>query len=161
MLMEFIIYLGLFSIIMLALTGMVAQLWAPAMHYSKKQTSCIDLVTAHDCFIRDVKKAKAEKIFWKKISPDALIFNIGTHDICWSVKEGNLIRLEGSFDQKQAIWDKKIRSLIVRNIDIARFEIEGDSEVKYISFLFAQAGEEIKSEVALINGTLPWKLKKK
>lgn len=161
MFMEFIVYLGLFSIIILALTGMVAQLWVPAMHYTKKQTSYVDLAAAHDCFIRDVKKAKAEKIFWKKISPDALIFNTGTHDIGWLIKEGNLIRLEGSFNQKKAIWDKKTMSLIVRNIDVAQFEVESDSEVKYISFLFAQAGEETKSEVVLINGALPWKIKKK
>lgn len=161
MLIEFLVYLALFSIIMLALMGMVAQLWIPAMGYTKKQTCRIDLVTAHDCFIRDIKMAKAEKKFWKIISFNALVFTSGEHDVGWLIKEGNLIRIEGIFDSKKAAWDKQVKSLIVKKIDRVFFEVKGDPEVRHVSFVFAQADEEIKSEVALINGTLPWKIKKK
>jgi hypothetical protein len=161
MLMEFLIYLALFTVIMLALMGMVAQLWIPAMSYTKKQSCRIDLVTAHDCFMRDVKNAKAEKTSWKIISSNTLIFTAGDHDIGWTVKEGDLIRIEGTFNVKKATWQKATKSLIVKDIDKTIFAINGDPEVQYVSFLFAKAGDEIKSEVVLINGTLPWKVKKK
>ena len=161
MLMEFLIYLALFAVIMLALMGMVAQLWIPAMSHTKRQSCRIDLVTAYDCFIRDVKTAQAEKTSWKIISANAIVFTAGDHDIGWTVKEGNLIRIEGTFNVKKATWQKATKSLIIKNIDKTIFEVRGDPEVQCVSFLFAKADDEIKSEVALINGTFPWKVKKK
>lgn len=156
--MEFLVYLALFTVIMLALTGMVTQLWIPAMSYTKKQSCRIDLVTAHDCFIRDVKTAKAEKSSWKTISSNMLIFSAGDHDVGWTVKEGDLMRIEGAFNLKKGTWEKPIKSLIVKNVDKVFFEVKGDPEVQYVSFVFAKADDEIKSEVTLINGALPWKI---
>ncbi len=160
MLMEFLVYLAIFSIIMLALSGMVAKLWIPAMECTRKQTCCIDLVTAHDCFTRDIRIAKAEKKFWKHMSEQAIVFKSGWRDVGWCVKDGDLIRIVGTFNQKKNEWDKQAKSLIVKKIDQISFEIRGEPEVRSVSFMFGKNGEQVKSEVALINGTLPWKIKK-
>jgi hypothetical protein len=161
MLIEFLVYLLLFSIITLATTGMVARLWIPTMHYTKKQTCRIDLITAHDCLAYDIKKAKSERKFWKMISSNRLIFPVSDHDIGWLMQNGNLVRIEGTFNLKEGIWNNPVKSLIVKDIQSITFDVQGDSIIQYVSFIFTKADEQIKGEIGLINRALPWKIKKK
>lgn len=161
MLIEFLVYLLLFSIITLAATGMVARLWIPTMHYTKKQTCRIDLITAYDCLSYDIKKAKSERKFWKMINPNCLIFPVSEQDVGWLVQNGNLVRIEGTFNMKEGMWSNPVKSLIVKDIQSIAFDVRGDATIQYISFTFTKADEQIKGEIGLTNRTLPWKIKKK
>jgi len=160
MLIEFLIYLSILTVILLAVSGLVEKIWIPAMKYTNRQTDHINLVTAHDCFIRDIKMAKAEKKFWKRIHSQAVIFKSGWRDVGWEIKKENLIRSVGNFNEGENKWEKHTQSLIIKKIDHVEFTVLGDPEVTQVRFRFAQADQEVKTEIALINGTLPWKIKK-
>jgi len=137
----------------------VAQLWPFYMKQTKKTTTLINLYTAHDVFIRDIKEAPSSRKHWKKINPHELIWHVAHNDIGWAIDKGALIRQEGRYDTNTMEWHNKTKSLIVPNITTVLFELVGDKNIERLYFVFTCNDEKVSNEVFLIHRKLPWKIK--
>ncbi len=161
--LEFLIYLALFSIIVaISVTGF-SHLWITCMDYSNKRVSVINLYTAHDLLARDIRAAPADKKQWKCMTPSSIIWHAtNKKDIGWAQEGSNLVRIEGIYAATQKKWKKKTKNIVAKSMQTVRFDCvgnEADEKIDRVSYTIADKRESITSTILLANRQLPWKEK--
>lgn len=114
-LIEFIIYLMLFSIIVLLTSQWLVLSVGPLQKNNNILRDIVSLHTAHDVFMRDMISAPSHIDQWLERNSDLLIWRKNSTHIGWQIKNNRLIRISGNYDGSQ--WHKKTQSLIAHNLD--------------------------------------------
>ncbi len=156
-LIEFMVYLTLFAVIVLAMASWISQLWPFYMKLTKQRVALINLHTAHDLFIRDIRTAPIDLKKWDILSDEKIIWNNKDNYISWEKRKDALIRIEGNYNSVKKQWGKKSQSLLVKPIDIVQFKVHGKEQIKRVSFIFKQEEIMVKNEISLCR-KLPWKI---
>lgn len=108
----------------------------------------ITLHMAHDLLVRDIHGASSKRETWKKIEPDIVIWHIGRKDVGWQYKKGQLLRIEGNFDESTNRWHKKVQSVVAQSIAEVQFHIYGQDAIEYVGFEFKADGKNKQYIVA-------------
>lgn len=138
--LELLIYLTLFALISTATIRFIVTLWQTCRDQEKKQASLIQLSAAHDLLMRDLQMAPAEKNKWKIRSGSALIWSQeATKDIGWLNQNDSLVRIEGVYNAKKGVWQKKIKSLVLPSATKIQFACHEDNQIICIDFVIADA----------------------
>jgi len=72
--------------------------------------------------VHEIRQAPSEIQQWKLLSPNTLIWHGSDNDIGWYFTEGELKRVEGSYNQNNNTWEKKTTSIAVRTVAQGSFE---------------------------------------
>ncbi len=120
-LLSFLLYLVLFSLMMLLSCHIVTSLIIPSFSSIRRSQSLISLHIATDLFVRDIRIMRNSEHQWKVIRPQEVIWNQGNSDIGWLFVDNRLERREGTYDEE---WKNSTMSTIARNISKATFIYE-------------------------------------
>ncbi len=117
MLIEIIVYIALFSFMMVVTMSSIVQLWHLVTKYHKKSVALINLTAAHDLFVDDVRHAPTDLSAWKVTSPTELIWQQfdGTHR-GWLYEKNSLFRIEGTYTHRWYATTKNIVAADIKKI---------------------------------------------
>ncbi len=159
---EFLVYLAIFSLIIMISMDWIVRLWQTCLFYSKKRVCLVNLSAAHDMLIRDLQNAPSSAANWKMKTTSQLIWTASTKkDICWMYENNTLVRIEGSYNEKKKQWKKKTKNLVASSIKKANFTCKEEGQIGYVDFTIADAYYTMNNSVMLLKRSLPWKEKEK
>lgn len=158
-LIELLIYLTLFTIMTMVMMHWVVHLWHTCMQYEKMRTSLINLTAAHDLFVYDIYYAPSAKIAWKVQTAHCLIWHQNEKDIGWLYEQGKLFRIEGMYQESQAIWRKKTKNIVASSMKNVTFTCHGDTEIAWIDIHMIDTYHTIDTRILLAQRYIPWNIK--
>jgi len=83
------------------------------------------LAVAHDIMERDLKGIPCERALFKKITPNELIWPLGSGvDRGYEIVEASLKRIEGHYDVKSGQWHDAARSVVLNGVNRCQFDVE-------------------------------------
>jgi type II secretory pathway component PulJ len=113
-LVSFLVYLMLFSLIMLFACHIITALIVPSSAALRKCQSLIGLHIATDLFVRDIRSMRTADYQWKITTPHELIWEQNGRDIGWCFCDNRLERREGLYNKG---WKNSTLSTIARGIE--------------------------------------------
>jgi len=116
----FMIYLLLFSLIVVLTTSIISTLFIPSLASVHKCNFLIELHIAQDLFVGDVRKIESAKSL-KSINSHELTWCNEKTDICWRFNNNRLERVE---ENRTDVKSKKNTSIVASGISEATFTIE-------------------------------------
>ncbi len=123
-LVSFLVYLMLFSLIMLFACHIITSLIIPSSSAMRKCQSLISLHIATDLFVRDIRLLRTADYQWKIIAPHELIWEQNGRNVGWCFSHSRLERREGFYDTK---WNNSTLSTIAMGIEaVFRYDKQGD-----------------------------------
>jgi prepilin-type N-terminal cleavage/methylation domain-containing protein len=155
-LIELMCYLTLLAFIALASMHWVVQVWKTCLTYEKKRVFLINVMAAHDSLLRDIIEAPRMLTQWKMKEPSRLIWRTNNHnDLCWMQEKDTLVRIEGIFDSKKQVWQKKAKNMVVPDIKTVQFDCHSNkTEMLYIDFTVANADFRVDNRGILMQRSL-------
>lgn len=123
LLVEFLIYLALLSLLSLLLMNITVS----TVFNDKRKlptAALLSLLNSFDLVAADIKKAPTLLSQWKKITEQELIWSSENEDIGWRLKKNILIRKHGVFDKYENHWIRYTKSVASAGIKALHFDIE-------------------------------------
>lgn len=149
MLIEFLIYLLIGSILTGILVVGMAQLWRCTISVYAKHTIALNLAMAHDTLLQDIRSAPAQRVQWKLIEPECIIWRTGSVDRGWQREQNQLVRREGRYHAKKGIWSSCTKNMVAHSIHQFFCSVQGTPEISAVQF-------QIRSEnIQIIGAAVP------
>jgi hypothetical protein len=123
-LISFLLYLTLFSMIMLFSCHIIVSLIIPSFASVRNTQSIIAMHVATDLFVRDIHNID-EGVVWKHTAPAEIMWHTGDHDICWRLQDKCLERVEGTYNNG---WKDKTVSIVASGISKIDFTYKKDGQ---------------------------------
>ena len=140
-LISFLLYLTLFSMIMLFICHIIVSLIIPSFTNIRHTQSIIAMHVATDIFVRDIHNID-KSVIWKHTIPTEIIWHTGKQDIGWRLQDTCLERIEGVYNNG---WKDKTVSIVANGI-------------RNIDFTYKKDGPDIKAiELSLLPAASPHK----
>ncbi len=139
LLVEFLIYLMLFSIIAMLSAVWISYVWNHYIRQAKERHALITLYVAHDILARDIHAM--QKII--HCTPDYVVAQADQNFIGWQKHNDQLLRLQGSYNIGTHTWSASTKSIIAQPVDKVVFIAHEDG----IEFLLHADKVEINNRV--------------
>jgi hypothetical protein len=107
LLISFLVYLMLFSIIVCLLSTTMTQNLFTVISSTRKYNNFVRLYNALDIVVNDLRNNVVTE--WKKISPHEIIWSTHDKDVAWLFNGTHIERKEGTYQQG---WKKSTKSII-------------------------------------------------
>jgi hypothetical protein len=130
LLIPFLVYLMLFSLIVLFTCRIINSLIIPSFIKTRTYQSLIALHLVTDLLVKDLRSAHGKMHTWNLVTPHELIWHNGEKNIGWRFIENRLERTEGIYDNNK--WKKKKRSIAAAAINEVTFIVETGNNVSTI-----------------------------
>lgn len=127
LLLSFLLYLLLFSLVITSTCYMITALIIPSFLSIKKNQSLIAIHGATDFFVRDIKNMRNAQCVWSVMTPHQLIWQIGDHHIGWFFSDNRLERKEGIY--KNGVWTEVKTSIVAKGLANALFTPQKSSTI--------------------------------
>jgi len=150
---EFLVYLVLFTLISTMTASWIAHLWTSFMKQSKERVSLINMYTAHDCLVRDIVNCSGII----HCSARSLILQEANGAVEWALENKRLTRTQGAYDINNQEWKKKTKNIIAPVIEKTLF----NKENHVISFSLQQGKIKVENNISLRSQRVPWAKKRK
>lgn len=120
-LIESLVYLSLSMVLITLFVTVLSSFYNNSKLHNQRTSRYLDMVIGFDHLLDDLKNASSNKLSWKKISDDELIFCSSDFDSGWLIKSNRLIKYCGNFDSKKKNWSKKSMSLVMQQVHKIKF----------------------------------------
>lgn len=153
---EFLVYLAIFSFISLASMRLIADFWQLSVRSAAKQAALINRITAADMLGQDLRLVDT----WHEITAHEIIWRSGPNDIGWLFKDGKLVRRHGNYTPETKKWRHKSSSLIAAPVVSAQFSAQKVNDgISMILFTMKDRHGRIDSRIAIYKGRTIWHTK--
>lgn len=140
LLIEFIIYFAVATTLFTVSFQAVSSLYLRMLGQSTFVNRLTEWHCAQDVFARDVQRAPCQRWLFKKVTEQSLIWAQGNEDIGWILEDGTLMRYAGTYDVVKQEWKKKVKSLVVQDVQRCVFAV------------VMQQGKQLVAAVPLVAG---------
>jgi prepilin-type N-terminal cleavage/methylation domain-containing protein len=140
-LIEFLVYISLFSIVVLLVNQWVAMSLLPTQKSMKRMRSVSSLHAASEVLTRDVHAGSQEEQKWYIIEDQKIAWQINQSGICWEIRDNLLFRSEGSFNN--GIFNKNSENLVGQNIDGSFLIKKKHGKIRAVECLLRDGNEQV------------------
>ena len=123
LLVEFMIYLILFSIMAMLSASWVSYVWGHYIKQAQERHDVMTLYVAHDVLARDIKGM--QHVIYCDL--EYLVAQMEKDCIGWRKKKDQLLRIQGSYNITTKKWSAATQNSIVQPIDELSFNAHDDS----------------------------------
>lgn len=122
-LMELIVYISL-----VALVGTIGFTWfyqtqRQFLATSDSNKGLMQLYSALDLLVRDLRTAPMQQHAWIKQEAETLLWSTVHGHVAWFKQGSSLYRIEGNYDLHKDRWLKKKKSVALQNLDSIAFHV--------------------------------------
>lgn len=162
LLIEFLVYLALFSLLALLVATFLVQSYALLQKHAIIAERTLRLHLASDLLRRDMEKASSATIDWDCQRNVAKVHYIDFQGrlrflcIGWLLKKGRLMRSEGVYDFVHNRWQQQVQSVVADKVTLLRFHYQKDETLENITRLVIECAAESVSSIRM---TIPLSLR--
>lgn len=154
LMIELLVYIMLSAMVIIGILNWVSRSSCSLASLGQSNNEAMSLYSAMDMLVRDMRQAPDHKKAWKLLSSESIVWNSRDNDIGWTVKNKNLYRIKGSYDDAQHRWKHQRKSLVAQNVDVS-FEIaQKDETLTFIDCRLATEKHAIDERIYLRKGAV-------
>jgi hypothetical protein len=139
LIIEFLIYLMLFSFMAMISASWVSYVWKHYIHQSHQRHALITLYVSHDVLLRDIHAIK--KVV--SCTPEYLVAQVDQDYVGWIKHNDQLLRLKGSYNETTQQWIARSKNLMAQPLDKLAFSEHADG----ITFTLSACGVIVTNRV--------------
>jgi len=114
-LIEFLVYISLFSLIVLLVNQWVAMSLVPMQQSMKRMRSVSSLHSACEVLVRDIHAGSQAEKKWPILENQKIAWKLKQGALCWEIRDNSLFRSEGNFNN--GTFTKKNENVLSQNIN--------------------------------------------
>ena len=154
-LLELMIFLALSSISIVLIMQFVSRVQKDSITINRKQNNHMRMLIALDVVRRDIWHASSDEKEWNDENGTFRRYNINNNkelihvDVCWFIKKGNLVRMQGNYNYANKIWRKKRAGVVAHNVESFNMKkrIGKESYVKNVGVSYSLIDSIKKHEI--------------